>query len=115
LSYQHGDFTPNWIWTNTAKNPASPPHFEARWQIDIVLWLLYSARLIRTGRWIARRLPGRETAGCVSVALTGWIAVLVIPGFSVSPSFYAVSLTNDLILFAGALWMRGRFQPTAAH
>jgi len=119
----HGDirYSHDWLWTNTAKNPASPPQMELSWSVQLIWWFLYSARLLQTGRWIARRTPGREIAGCAAVALAGWMTmalwyvvatILSMRGDNihavVSVSSVATLVAHDAILFAGALWVRAR-------
>jgi hypothetical protein len=102
IRYRH-----SWIWVNTASNPASPPRMEVRWHLQAIWWLLYSARLFQTGRWIARRAPGREIAASVAVACAGWIAIfacaILAPHFGMMVSLtymMATGIAHDAILFA---------------
>ncbi len=61
----------SWLLINTETNPLRPPQFELRWGIEMAIWLIYATRQFLTGRWLARRAPGREVAACVSVAAFG--------------------------------------------
>ena len=65
-----------WVLTNTQKDPSLPPDFELSWPLALVSQLVWAARLFQTGRWIARRAPGREVAGRVAIAVAGWTAIL---------------------------------------
>ena len=109
---QHG-----WLWTvfltNISKDPTYLPHWEIRWSIWTVCWLIYLARLFRTGSRLARQTPGREVAAAVSIALTGWVIFLGFDFLSrsqiiitVGPVVIALGIFHDMILIAGAIRTR---------
>ena len=123
----HGDIRyrhdPLWtmLMTNTARNPAFPPHWTFRWPIELAGYLLWSLRVFQTGRWIARRAPGLEVAGCAAVALIGWVAILVTGvlslrgvNFTLSPYVLLTGIASDLVLFTGALRVRRESSRNAA-
>jgi hypothetical protein len=110
--YQHG-----WLWTvfltDTSKDPTYLPHWEIRWSIWAVCWLIYIARLFRTGSRMARQTSGREVGAAVSIALTGWVIFLGFDFLSrsriiitVGPGVIALGIFHDMILMAGAIRAR---------
>jgi len=108
LRYRH-----DWVFTHiviyTAKSPSLPGDIEFRWPIEIIVQLVWASRLYQTSRWIARRAPGREVAACLSVALVGWLTILVAElWWRPIPSTIPMGIAHDLILLTGALWFRRR-------
>ena len=112
----HGDirYRHDWIWKMLTVDHAKA-HLSLRWQMQLAVWLLYSARLMLTARWIARSSGGREMAACISVAFAGWMAILVVLEYSparLTPEAYLLFFANDIILCTAAIWMRRRAFPT---
>ena len=115
IRYRH-DWVYTYFLTNTQKNHALPPNFELTWLVQLSFYVLWVSMRFQTGRWIARRVPSREVAGCAAISLVGWTAIVVLEvlwhqgSIPVTPSPHIVptGIANDLILLAGALWLRRR-------
>jgi hypothetical protein len=92
-------------------------------------WALSCACKFQTGKWIARRAPGRETAACIALSvvqllLINLLAFLVVhfwgseverfvsthPAYAGTPlnpsGLFTSSIFFVMILFAGAQWVR---------
>jgi hypothetical protein len=65
-----------------------------------------------TGRWIARRAPGREAAVCIAASLVPMVVIrlvtLFLPRFRSGPSIVAQGVVLGISLLTGALWLRRR-------
>jgi hypothetical protein len=120
IRYRH-DWVYTYFLTNTQKNHVLRPNFELTWPVQLSFILFWVWLRFRTGRWIALRVPGREVAGCTAISLLGWAAIVVLEVLSqgsaqirLSPYLVPFGIISDLILLAGALWLRrSQLQPAA--
>jgi len=106
IKYNYGQFW-NVIFIHT--NQQHGPHWDVRWQIDLAVSVVWIACVFQTGRWIARLVPERETAGCVAVVLAGWIVMFATQRMLIlSPLMLTAGIIHCIALFAGALAARGK-------
>ena len=114
----HGPWRPDiryrhdWLWTTLMVNHAgkgAPPQINLRWPFELIAWLLYSARLIQTARWLSKRAPGLEMAGFVTIALTGWVSIILFLCYGpllLTRESILMYIGHDLILCSSVVWMR---------
>jgi hypothetical protein len=98
----------------------SDPPWE-RWAAFALYYPLQLWWYFQTGRWVARRMPGREVAGYLAIAVTGWSPIFALWTFGPSqfrglvPAMLPTAVSHDLCLLAGALWLRRKFVRSLAR
>jgi hypothetical protein len=92
-------------------------HAIYQWPFDLAVHLTWFSWTFQTGRWIARRAGNRKVSACAVVVLLGWAALFVQELASWQrgvPASYInlMGVAHDMILLAGALWLRrSQLQP----
>jgi len=113
----------DWIYTYIIHfTPGQPTgNFDFTWPFQIAFHFFRAKRLFQTPDWIARIIPGRELVGSIAISLAGWTAIAIYAFLwlrvihfgkmqhpPLNPQLIPVAIAHDMILFAGALWLRRR-------
>lgn len=95
-----------WLWSHSFSLP--------QWLLLTLYYPLQAWWYFQTGRWVARRAPGREVAGAFAIALIGWLPIVgwwmvaLIQFRWAANAMVPTAVSHDLCLLAGALWLRRR-------